>query len=143
MLKSGPKHAIGNQDRVLHRGDIMHADDVRTRQHGSSDSGGSRVFRRPLTNCTGKKRLARWACHHRKIQRHQFTQPGQQFEILFLALAEAKTRIEYDLRPLHAGVAKQNLASLRVLQKCGFTLDDSSDAQLHDANGSHLFLVFR
>ena len=33
-------------------------------------------------------------------------------------------------RPLHAGAARHNAASIRVLQKCGFTLvtDNSSDA---------------
>jgi RimJ/RimL family protein N-acetyltransferase len=43
-------------------------------------------------------------------------------------------------RPLHAGVAKHNTASLRVLQKCGFTFlrsDDESDS----ADDSHFLLV--
>jgi RimJ/RimL family protein N-acetyltransferase len=36
-------------------------------------------------------------------------------------------------RPLHAHVAKHNLASIRVLQKCGFTV--SREARLSDADG--------
>jgi RimJ/RimL family protein N-acetyltransferase len=32
-------------------------------------------------------------------------------------------------RPLHAYVAKHNLASLRVLQKCGFTICGASEAE--------------
>jgi RimJ/RimL family protein N-acetyltransferase len=38
-------------------------------------------------------------------------------------------------RPLYAGVAKQNAASLRVLEKCGFTFHANDD--------SHLILVLR
>ena len=44
-------------------------------------------------------------------------------------------------RPLYAGVAKHNAASLRVLQKCGFTFLDSTDEASHDADDSHLLLV--
>jgi RimJ/RimL family protein N-acetyltransferase len=36
-------------------------------------------------------------------------------------------------RPLHAHVAKHNLASIRVLQKCGFTV--SGEARFSDADG--------
>ena len=39
-------------------------------------------------------------------------------------------------RPLHAGVAKHNTASLRVLQKCGFTPVPSADA-----TETHILLV--
>ena len=44
-------------------------------------------------------------------------------------------------RPLHAGVAKHNLASIRVLQKCGFTLSDSVDAESNDADATHVLLT--
>jgi RimJ/RimL family protein N-acetyltransferase len=40
-------------------------------------------------------------------------------------------------RPLCAGVAKHNAASIRVLQKCGFTIDPASD----DATESHVLLT--
>ena len=33
-------------------------------------------------------------------------------------------------RPLHAGVAKHNVASLRVLQKCGFTFGEDDDTHV-------------
>ena len=39
-------------------------------------------------------------------------------------------------RPLHAGVAKHNTASIRVLQKCGFMLDHSADAE-----DTHVLLI--
>ena len=38
-------------------------------------------------------------------------------------------------RPLYAGVAKHNLASVRVLQKCGFTVIDP------EPEGTHLLLM--
>ena len=38
-------------------------------------------------------------------------------------------------RPLHAGVAKHNLASIRVLQKCGFTITGN------EPDGTHLLLT--
>src|SRR6187402_3117809 len=41
-------------------------------------------------------------------------------------------------RPLHAGVAKHNSASIRVLQKCGFTSIHSEDPQSQDADASHV-----
>ncbi len=44
-------------------------------------------------------------------------------------------------RPLHAGVAKHNAASLRVLQRCGFTFD--ADAEPEDANDTHFLLVLK
>ena len=34
------------------------------------------------------------------------------------------------IRPLHAGVAKHNAASIRILQKCGFTLTGDDDTHL-------------
>jgi RimJ/RimL family protein N-acetyltransferase len=41
-------------------------------------------------------------------------------------------------RPLYAGVAKHNLGSIRVLQKCGFTL---SPVDKEDANDTFLILT--
>lgn len=46
-------------------------------------------------------------------------------------------------RPLYAGVAKHNAASLRVLQKCGFTLLPSADENSDGADDSHVLLVLR
>jgi RimJ/RimL family protein N-acetyltransferase len=46
-------------------------------------------------------------------------------------------------RPLHAGVAKHNLASIRVLQKCGFTLSDSGADKSTDEADSHILLMLR
>jgi len=42
-------------------------------------------------------------------------------------------------RPLYAGVAKHNLGSIRVLQKCGFKL--SHEEASNDANASHVLLT--
>jgi RimJ/RimL family protein N-acetyltransferase len=44
------------------------------------------------------------------------------------------------IRPLHAGVAKHNAASLRVLQKCGFTIS-GADEPANDADASHVLLT--
>ena len=44
-------------------------------------------------------------------------------------------------RPLHAGVAKHNAASIRVLQKCGFTPLHSADTQSQDAADTHVLLM--
>lgn len=44
-------------------------------------------------------------------------------------------------RPLYAGVAKHNAASLRVLQKCGFTLLPATDAQSDCSDDSHVLLL--
>ncbi len=44
-------------------------------------------------------------------------------------------------RPLYAGVAKHNAASLRVLQKCGFTFLYSTGETSDDADDSHFLLV--
>jgi RimJ/RimL family protein N-acetyltransferase len=45
-------------------------------------------------------------------------------------------------RPLYAGVAPHNIASIRVLQKCGFTLCQSAIDQEHEPAGeSHI--IFR
>ena len=44
-------------------------------------------------------------------------------------------------RPLYAGVAKHNVASIRVLQKCGFTLHRSADEASSDADASHVLLT--
>ena len=46
-------------------------------------------------------------------------------------------------RPLYAGVAKHNAASLRVLQKCGFTFLPSTDEKSDDSVNSHVLLVLR
>ncbi len=43
-------------------------------------------------------------------------------------------------RPLYAGVAKHNVASLRVLQKCGFKIYSAEEAS-SDADASHVFLT--
>jgi RimJ/RimL family protein N-acetyltransferase len=44
-------------------------------------------------------------------------------------------------RPLYAGVAKHNLASIRVLQKCGFKLSQSVEEASNDADASHVLLT--
>lgn len=45
-------------------------------------------------------------------------------------------------RPLYAGVARHNVASLRVLQKCGFSLCKSADVQEPElADESHILLT--
>ncbi len=44
-------------------------------------------------------------------------------------------------RPLYAGVAKHNAASLRVLQKCGFTLPRSVNEPSNDADPSLVLLT--
>jgi len=44
-------------------------------------------------------------------------------------------------RPLYAGVAKHNVASIRVLQKCGFKLSHSVEEASTDANTSHVLLT--
>ena len=43
-------------------------------------------------------------------------------------------------RPLHAGVATHNAASIRVLQKCGFTLLGPDAEASDDDDASHLLL---
>ena len=44
-------------------------------------------------------------------------------------------------RPLYAGVAPHNIASIRVLQKCGFTLCQSAiDQEPEPAGESHILL---
>jgi RimJ/RimL family protein N-acetyltransferase len=43
-------------------------------------------------------------------------------------------------RPLHASVAKHNVASIRVLQKCGFKITSVEEAS-NDADASHVFLT--
>jgi RimJ/RimL family protein N-acetyltransferase len=44
-------------------------------------------------------------------------------------------------RPLYAGVARHNVASLRVLQKCGFALISSPDPKSTDDQDSFLLLT--
>jgi RimJ/RimL family protein N-acetyltransferase len=45
------------------------------------------------------------------------------------------------IRPLYAGVAKHNVASIRVLQKCGFKLSPSVEEASNDADASHVLLT--
>jgi RimJ/RimL family protein N-acetyltransferase len=45
------------------------------------------------------------------------------------------------IRPLYAGVAKHNVASIRVLQKCGFKLSQSVEEASNDADASHVLLT--
>jgi RimJ/RimL family protein N-acetyltransferase len=45
-------------------------------------------------------------------------------------------------RPLYAGVAKHNVASVRVLQKCGFTFLHSTGETADNADDSHFLLAF-
>lgn len=44
-------------------------------------------------------------------------------------------------RPLYAGAAKHNAASLRVLQKCGFTFLSPANNEPRDAEDTHVLLV--
>jgi len=44
-------------------------------------------------------------------------------------------------RPLYAGVAKHNVASIRVLQKCGFKLFHSVEEPSNAADPSHVLLT--
>jgi RimJ/RimL family protein N-acetyltransferase len=44
-------------------------------------------------------------------------------------------------RPLYAGVAKHNAASLRVLEKCGFTFLDAPGHTADESDDSHFLLV--
>ena|SRR2546421_11412086 len=44
-------------------------------------------------------------------------------------------------RPLYAGVARHNLASIRVLQKCGFTMSDSAAEKCREEDDSHVLLI--
>src|SRR5436309_8233815 len=44
-------------------------------------------------------------------------------------------------RPLYAGVAKHNVASIRVLQKCGFKMSHSMEEASNDADASHVLLT--
>ncbi len=44
-------------------------------------------------------------------------------------------------RPLHAGVATHNAASIRVLQKCGFTLLGPENGASTEADASHVLLT--
>ena len=55
------------------------------------------------------------------------------------AALSAFLRLE-QIRPLYAGVAKHNLASIRVLQKCGFTLPQTLEKST-GADDSHVLLM--
>ena len=46
------------------------------------------------------------------------------------------------VRPLYARVAKHNAASLRVLQKCGFTICGEDTFPWADGEGEELILIF-
>ncbi len=46
-----------------------------------------------------------------------------------------------ETRPLYAGVAKHNAASVRVLQKCGFTFRHSTGETSDESDDSHFLLV--
>ena len=56
------------------------------------------------------------------------------------AALSAFLRLE-QTRPLHAGVAKHNIGSIRVLQKCGFTFLRSTAEASEDTDGVHVLLV--
>ena len=57
------------------------------------------------------------------------------------AVLPAFLRLE-QTRPLYAGVAPHNIASIRVLQKCGFSLCKSANDQEPELSGdSHILLV--
>ncbi|HEX8678966.1 MAG TPA: GNAT family N-acetyltransferase [Chthoniobacterales bacterium] len=56
------------------------------------------------------------------------------------AALTAYLRLE-QTRPLYAGVAQHNAASIRVLQKCGFTVMRSDDGEPLVANDAHVLLV--
>ncbi len=56
------------------------------------------------------------------------------------AALSAFLRLE-QTRPLHAGVAKHNLASIRVLQKCGFTFLRATAEASEADDGVHVLLV--
>jgi RimJ/RimL family protein N-acetyltransferase len=56
------------------------------------------------------------------------------------AALSAFLRLEQS-RPLYAGVAPHNIASLRVLQKCGFTLCQTADQEPEPAGDSHILLM--
>lgn len=46
-------------------------------------------------------------------------------------------------RPLHARVAKHNLGSIRVLEKCGFSLEHVESGEVADKDVAELALVLR
>jgi RimJ/RimL family protein N-acetyltransferase len=56
------------------------------------------------------------------------------------AALTAYLRLE-QTRPLYAGVAEHNAASIRVLQKCGFTFLRSDDGEPIVAEDAHVLLV--
>ncbi len=56
------------------------------------------------------------------------------------AAVSAYLRLE-QTRPLYAGVAQHNTASIRVLQKCGFTFVRSDDGEPIVAEDAHVLLV--
>ena len=75
--------------------DVRATEDCRCDGRGSSES---RLF----FSATGNKGFARRAHQHRILQSAQFAQASENFRVLFLAFAEAQTRIHHDPRPLHA-----------------------------------------
>ena len=46
-------------------------------------------------------------------------------------------------RPLHAHVARHNVGSIRVLEKCGFTIEREERAEEVGIDGAELVLVRR
>ncbi len=58
------------------------------------------------------------------------------------AALTAYLRLE-QTRPLYAGVAQHNAASIRVLQKCGFTFLRGDDGEPIVADDAHVLLVLR
>ncbi|MDQ3242371.1 MAG: GNAT family N-acetyltransferase [Gemmatimonadota bacterium] len=46
-------------------------------------------------------------------------------------------------RPLHAHVAKHNIGSIRVLEKCGFTLEREKSVEIVSKDVAELVLVLR
>ena len=58
------------------------------------------------------------------------------------AALAAYLRLE-QTRPLYAGVAQHNAASIRVLQKCGFTFMRSDDGEPIVTQDEHVLLVLK
>ncbi len=95
----------------------MNPNDVRATQDRRCDgcgSGESRLFFGAACN----KGLARRAHQHRILQGAQFTQAGENFRVLFLAFAEAQTRIHHNPRPLHARALRPVSRSFQVATNC-------------------------
>ena len=48
---------------------------------------------------------------------------------------------EMSTRPLHAHVVKHNVGSIRVLEKCGFRLDDAEEPAVGNGNEELLYVL--